>query len=118
MIRTILLALVACILTAYIAIAWGNASLANSKAKEEMLLVELKTVAVKDGWGYEVYVDHKKVINQPFIPGIAGYHPFVNEQEARMVGNLVVERIIRGQSPGISEKDMQALHVTLPAQQQ
>lgn len=116
MIKKITLAVICCAILVAVALTAfhkpGTAVKANNG--EDMLPVELKTIQVKGGWGYEIYVDHKKYISQPFIPDVPGYRPFVTEKEARIVGNLAVKRITQGIIPGIVKKDLEDLHVTIP----
>jgi hypothetical protein len=119
MIKKITLAVICCVVLGGVALTIFHKPEAAVKANggEDMLPVELKTIQVKGGWGYEIYVDHKKYISQPFIPDIDGYKPFVTEKDAKLVGNLAVKRITQGIIPGIVRKDLEALHITIPADQ-
>ncbi len=45
------------------------------------------------GWGYDVYVDGKKMIHQPHIPAVPGRQVFRSRQEAEKVAALVSYKI-------------------------
>lgn len=50
-------------------------------------------------YGYEIYVDGKKYIYQPNIPGVSGKKGFRDEATALKVGQAVAEKIERGVMP-------------------
>jgi len=64
------------------------------------------------GWGYIIYVNGKKFIHQDRIPGIPGKQPFLSEEDAVKVANLVEKKIKAGLPlPAVSIEEMQALGV-------
>ncbi|MBL0329129.1 MAG: DUF4907 domain-containing protein [Bacteroidetes bacterium] len=61
--------------------------------------LELKTFEVIDitsgksvGWGYDIYVDGKRNIHQPIIPGIAGNNAFSSEEAAKITGTFAIQK--------------------------
>lgn len=81
--------------------------------------IELKTFEVKDssgkskGWGYDIYVDNKKMIHQPIIPAIPGNNAFRTETDAQKTGGLAVEKMKKnGSLPTLSVKELDSLGVT------
>lgn len=73
--------------------------------------VELTSIKKKDGWGYQISVNNKSVIQQETIPGIAGYKPFINEEEALKAGRLVVEKLQKGKLPTLNTGDLDAMNI-------
>ncbi len=60
---------------------------------------ETAVFKTKTGWGYEIRKNQKAVIHQPVIPGIAGNRSFTTQQQARIVGEAVTEKMRQGQFP-------------------
>lgn len=65
----------------------------------------------ENGYGYKIYEGERTIIVQPFIPVIAGKRTFHAEQDARRVGNLVLERIEAGDEFTISKGDLERLGI-------
>lgn len=65
----------------------------------------------ENGYGYKIYEGERTIIVQPFIPVIAGKRTFRAEQDARRVGNLVLERIEAGDEFTISKGDLDNLGI-------
>lgn len=59
------------------------------------------------GWGYDVLVNDRIIIHQPFIPGESGYDGFKTEQEAGADAKTVIESIKSGEHPLFSQKQLQ-----------
>lgn len=64
------------------------------------------------GFGYQIYKGKRVIIAQPFIPAIAGRKTFRTEQDARHVGDLVLQRIRTGQDFAVSKEDLKGLGIT------
>ncbi|GAB3340977.1 hypothetical protein GCM10027299_54850 [Larkinella ripae] len=60
---------------------------------------KLQTMTTPAGWGYQMVLNGKTVIDQPTVPGQAGQHGFVSEALARRVGERVVAKLRLGQFP-------------------
>ncbi|HEU4717018.1 MAG TPA: DUF4907 domain-containing protein [Bacteroidia bacterium] len=81
--------------------------------------VEAKTFAVTDsmgaqaGWGYDLYVNGKKTIHQPIIPGVPGNNAFPSEEQARKTGEYAASKMERsGTFPSLSVKELDSLGIT------
>ena len=83
----------------------------DQQAASDLLPVELRSLKMSDGWGYEVLVDKKVFIHQDCIPAVSSYKRFSSEAEALLIGNKVVEKIKHGQKPSISEQDIVDSHI-------
>ncbi len=55
--------------------------------------IETAVFQVENGWGYDVFVDSKRFIHQPYIPVIQGNIPFDNEADAKKVAEFVAKKI-------------------------
>lgn len=74
--------------------------------------VEATVFQAQDGWGYDIFVDAKKYIHQPMIPGIAGVAGFRTEDQARKVADLVVKKIKKNIiPPSVSTDELDSLGV-------
>ncbi|MCE9540384.1 MAG: DUF4907 domain-containing protein [Bacteroidetes bacterium] len=80
--------------------------------------MELKTFEVKDskgisqGWGYDIYVNGKKIIHQPIMPAVPGNNSFKTENDAQKVGSFAVDKMLReGALPTILIKELDSLGV-------
>jgi hypothetical protein len=62
-----------------------------------------------NGWGYNIQKGRKTIIHQPYIPCIAGNVSFENKTTAQKTGDLVVEKLIKKQSPRISKVELEAV---------
>jgi hypothetical protein len=66
----------------------------------------------ESGYGYDVFVDGKKLIHQPNIPGIAGTAGFKKEEHSRRVAELVVKKLERNEvPPAITRDELRQLKV-------
>lgn len=82
--------------------------------------LELKTFEVKDetsgkslGWGYDIYVDGKRNIHQPIIPGIAGNNAFSTEEAAKITGTFAIQKMKQtGRLPTITLQELDSLGIT------
>ena len=83
----------------------------NQQAASDLLPVELRSLKMADGWGYEISVDKKVFIHQDCIPAISSYKRFSSEAEALLIGNKVVEKIKKGQKPSMTEKEITDNHI-------
>lgn len=86
----------------------------KKESPDDLLPIELKTVQLGENrWEYDIYVDHKMYIKQDRIPAVAGLHAFVSKEEAERTGNLVVEKIKRGEQPALTKAEIQQLNITV-----
>jgi hypothetical protein len=70
----------------------------------------------KTGWGYEIYKKEKLFIDQPIIPAISGNGKFKTAREAKIVGELVIIKIMKknGDWPSITINELDSLKIQYP----
>jgi hypothetical protein len=61
----------------------------------------------EQGWGYDVLVNDRIIIHQPFIPGKSGVNGFSTEQEAGADAQNVIEKIKSGEFPLVNHQQLQ-----------
>jgi hypothetical protein len=69
----------------------------------------VKTYKVSDGWGYQIIIKEKVLIDQPFIPGLPGIKAFPDKKSAAKTGKIVLERLLNHQSPTITKEDIKEI---------
>lgn len=81
--------------------------------------IEIKTYKTENntgkpqGWGYDIYVNGKKLIHQPIIPAIPGNAPFRTEKDALKTGALAAGKMKKsGSLPTLSVKELDSLGIT------
>lgn len=68
--------------------------------------VQLQTFFSGDGWGYDILIDGKVFIHQPTVPAIDTVMPFPDEESARRIGMLVMERLADKKDISVSLSDI------------
>jgi hypothetical protein len=64
------------------------------------------------GYGYAIYRDKKKIIDQPHIPAVQHLQSFATEEEARCVAGLVRQKLeAKFSLPTVSLQELDSLHV-------
>lgn len=91
-----------------LAIATGMYTLLRN-AGNDLLKVEVVSFKTTEGWGYEIKVDNETFIHQETIPAIAGNRKFLSEQDALKTGNAVMKKLLAGEQPSLSYKEVTAL---------
>jgi len=71
--------------------------------------VKVKTYRVAQGWGYKIMIKDKVIIDQPFIPVLAGTDPFPTRRSAFRAGMLVKQKLLNNKLPTLSIKDLEKL---------
>ncbi|GAB2569608.1 DUF4907 domain-containing protein [Spirosoma areae] len=67
------------------------------------------------GWGYDILTNDKPFIHQPTIPGQSGIVGFASPEQARRVGERVVEKIQHTQAlPTLTNDELRQLGVKIP----
>jgi hypothetical protein len=61
------------------------------------------------GWGYDITLQKKLFIHQPFMPVIKGQVAFTDRKSARKTADLVVKKLRNKVSPGISIDELKAI---------
>jgi hypothetical protein len=62
-----------------------------------------------NGWGYDILVNNKTFIHQPFIPALEGEVPFRDKESAKKTARLVVEKLKNHKSPGITTEELKTI---------
>jgi hypothetical protein len=64
------------------------------------------------GWGYDIYIDGKKMIHQPHIPAVPGRQVFSSEAEAEKVASLVSYKILNNiMPPSVTTSELDSLGI-------
>ncbi len=70
------------------------------------------TSGVNNTFGYDVYSNSKKLIQQTSIPCLSGNEGFKTKASAEKIAQLVIQKIEKGEMPpSISIKEMEELKV-------
>ncbi|MBI3511603.1 MAG: DUF4907 domain-containing protein [Bacteroidetes bacterium] len=65
---------------------------------------------ISQGWGYDLFLNGKRVIHQPIIPGLPGNNGFKTQALAESVGELAAKKMReQGSLPSISIHDLDSL---------
>ncbi|MDB5273729.1 MAG: hypothetical protein JWO58_2096 [Chitinophagaceae bacterium] len=74
-----------------------------------------KTEAVKNdslGWGYTIYINGKKAVTQPHVPGVQGKKGFNTKAQALKTADFVVYKIQHNiLPPSVTKEDLDSLGV-------
>lgn len=62
-------------------------------------------------YGYKILRDERIMIAQPFVPGLSGQHGFTTPADALRVGELVRERLMKGEDFTVTQEDLQRLKI-------
>jgi hypothetical protein len=82
--------------------------------KKDHVLVELKAIQTKRGWGYDILTDGHPYIHQDVIPDIRGQYGFASKEDALAVGQVVYDRLVKKQIPMINTEEMKKMGIHLP----
>jgi hypothetical protein len=93
---------------------FGYGSYKRWKWRQEHSFVELKAIEVPGGWGYDILKDGRLLFHQDIMPGISGNRVFHSREDALAVGKVVYDRLLAGQPPSITEKEMRDMNVYIP----
>jgi hypothetical protein len=87
-------------------------SMAQSRSEEqqaekfEYQLIE----AAENTWGYDIMINGKLFVHQPFAPGISGNKGFSSKEKASSAAELVIEKIGQGvMPPSLSVEEVQEI---------
>ena len=61
------------------------------------------------GWGYDILMNNKVYIHQPYMPAVEGQVPFNDKQSARKTARLVVNKIRKHKSPFVTKEELQTI---------
>jgi hypothetical protein len=88
----------------------GTARSAEQLAKAS---ISYKVIPVQGGgYGYDVFVDGKRVIHQPTIPGQPGMGGFKKKSDSEKVAQLVIRKLKNKEvPPSVTEEELRKLKV-------
>lgn len=66
----------------------------------------VKVYSCEEGWGYDILLQGRTIIHQPFIPAQSGKLPFPGKESAGKAGMLVIRRLTEGRSPGLTAEEI------------
>jgi len=78
----------------------------QQQQQDDKLPADAIAVPVKNGWGYEIYVDNKMYIKQDYIPAVSGTHQFVSRREALTTAHLVLDKMKAGKKPFLTVEEL------------
>ncbi len=97
---------VAGILTAAICLAFSVAATSDPHYSIEI-------IEVNGGYGYQISYNNHITIFQPFIPAISGKKPFMEKEDAKKVGKLVMRRMKTGENYTVTRHDLENLGIKI-----
>ncbi len=100
------------VLLAFLSSCNGSATKIKSSKVPQYDSLTYKVYKVDGGWGYDVLINGKVYIHQPFIPAVQGGFPFRTREDARKVAILVIEKLMtRRGMPRVKVEELQELGV-------
>ncbi len=80
--------------------------------KKSNAYFELKAIQTDKGWGYDILMDGQRFIHQDVVPAISsGGYGFKTKEDALAVGKMVYDRVISGQLPMVTPKEVDSLGI-------
>ncbi|RAJ02631.1 uncharacterized protein DUF4907 [Chitinophaga skermanii] len=73
--------------------------------------IDVIPVPQANGWGYKIAVDGKTFIYQDRIPAVEGNVAFTTKTAAIQTGTLVVQKLMRSESPRISTAELDSMQI-------
>ena len=74
--------------------------------------IVVKTFKSPLQWGYIIEIDGHETIKQKSIPAVEGNQGFQTAYEARLVGDLVADKIKRGKLPTVHIHELDSLKIS------
>ena len=82
--------------------------------QKDHALMQLRAIEVPGGWGYDILQDGHPFFHQNIMPGLSGNRVFRSKEDALATGQVVCDKILKGEPPSVTEKEMRDLHVYIP----
>ncbi|MBN8853669.1 MAG: DUF4907 domain-containing protein [Sphingobacteriales bacterium] len=79
--------------------------------KKDHIFIEIKPIHTAKGWGYNIYTDGKIYIHQDIVPALPTNRGFRTEEDAMAVGKKVYDRLVAGQMPMVTAKEVQDMGI-------
>lgn len=74
---------------------------------------KIEIIEKSERYSYHICFGEKLLIKQNHIPALASKKKFCNEEEARKVAELVVEKLSQYQNPSVTLQELQDLKINL-----
>ncbi len=72
-----------------------------------------KVITLDNGYGYQIFSGDKLLIQQEFIPAVEGEKQFETKEDAKQVADMVMRKILKGESPRISLEELNDLDIVI-----
>jgi hypothetical protein len=79
------------------------------REQHQKVLIYAEPIQTVYGWGYNIVAADKVYIKQEYIPAVPGKQGFKSAEDARRVGNLVVEKIMENKMPTITVHELDSM---------
>ena len=83
----------------------------HNQWKKDHILIEIKPIHTFKGWGYNIFTDGKIYIHQDIVPAIPTNRGFRTKEDALAVGKKVYDRLVAGQMPMVTAKEVQEMGI-------
>jgi hypothetical protein len=84
----------------------------NISAVEEKPDITFLTYPQDDGWGYDIFINGKMYIHQPYIPAVSGLQTFKTDADAKKAAEFVKTKIEKNiLPPSVSPQELDSLGV-------
>jgi hypothetical protein len=61
------------------------------------------------GWGYDILLNGRTIIHQPYIPVITGSYPFKTRIMAEKAGRIMAYKLHTGKAPGLTGIELRSI---------
>lgn len=72
---------------------------------------QVKVFKVGDGFGYDIIANNVIIIKQENMPAIQQQKNFISYEHAHKVASAVVEKLYKGDNPGVSMEELKSLGI-------
>lgn len=83
------------------------------KEKASKQLFRSEVISVNGGFGYQILNGEKILIRQEFIPAVQGEKPFLIAKDAKSIAELVVHKLVNGETPVIYIEEIEKFNIEL-----
>jgi hypothetical protein len=66
-------------------------------------------ITCHQGWGYDILLNNRIIIHQPYMPGVSGQVAFTDKRLAQKTGRMIVKKLQNNKSPGITKDELDSL---------
>ena len=73
--------------------------------------LQVHTIKMKEGYGYQITNNNIVLIRQEYIPAVEGKKVFSNVKDAKRVANLVMSKLTNKEDPVVYIKELKSLNI-------